>query len=205
MSSAATFWTGVLLVAVGAYGGYTFWKISKMQQDRSTEPAVVAQDDTKVGEFTLTTQTGAKFDSKSLQGKVWVGSLFFSLCPSECKLQNTAIAQLQKQLAGEDLTWVSITCAPEMDTPAVLTEYAKRFDADPRTWKFLTGSMDTIRRVATKYFKVPFGPQTHSSRLVLIDREGTVVGRYDVFSQSAVERFKEEVKKLTSGETPAKG
>ncbi len=220
MNAAAAFWAGVLLLAIGVYGGYTFYKVASRESNDSQWIAAAETDDApklhidesppkrsddetddseiqgNPGDFTLTTQTGALFQSKSLKDKVWVGSIFFSLCPRECKLQNQAIAQLRKQLADADLTWVSITCDPQMDTPAVLAEYAKRFDADPRTWKFLTGKEQRIRRVAVDYFKVPFGRQTHSKHLVLIGRDGEVAGRYDVFNAEQVARFKKKVGEL---------
>jgi protein SCO1/2 len=225
MSSAVRFWLCVLLLAVGAYGGYTFWKISKLKSanrgvelvsrseplDESLQPKshegsadrgeeIVTRSDSpgEIENLSLTMQTGELFQFMSLKGKVWVGSLFYTLCPSECKLQNEYIAQLRKQLADADLTWISITCDPEMDTPSVLKEYAKRFDADPRTWKFLTGSEGTIRKVAVDYFKVPFARQSHSARLILIDRDGKVVDRYSVFDARDVARIKEKVRELVS-------
>ena len=215
MNAAATFWTGVLLLAIGLYGGYTFYKVANRASanpgwsaaaepdDSSSVVAETGDDAPEEGEadpsdFALTTQSGALFQSKSLKGKVWVGSVFFSLCPRECKLQNQAIAQLRKQLKDHDLTWVSLTCDPQMDTPKVLAEYAKRFDADSRDWKFLTGKEERIRPVAVDFFKVPYGRQVHSKHLVLVGRDGKVVGRYDVFDAKKVASFKKKVAELMS-------
>jgi protein SCO1/2 len=219
MSSASTFWMGVLLLAVGSYGGYTFWKISKENTSRSTAAVATEQgigqavaDDSypaknnpkpeELNELALTMQTGELFQFQSLKGKVWVGSVFYSLCTHKCKLQNQAIAALRKQLTDLDLTWISLTCDPVMDTPAVLNEYSKWFDADPRTWKFLTGNENTLRKVAMDHLKIPFERQEHSERLVLVDREGNVAGVYPVFDPRAIARFKQKVQELTA-EPPA--
>jgi len=39
---------------------------------------------------------------------------------------------------------LSITVDPEYDTPAVLADYAKRWAADGRGWRFLTGDISKI-------------------------------------------------------------
>ena len=71
---------------------------------------------------------------------------------------------------------------PEHDTPAVLSDYAKRFGALPDRWWFLTGPKATIYGLIRDRFKLslvegmPADPATdteaivHSDRLALLDR-----------------------------------
>ena len=57
---------------------------------------------------------------------------------------------MQKRFAGvlgRDAQLLSITFDPERDTPEVLAAYARQWSADPRGWRFLTGSVDEVRRV----------------------------------------------------------
>ena len=46
--------------------------------------------------------------------------------------------KLQDRLPKE-VRLVSFSVDPYNDTPEVLTEYAKRYNADPERWLFLTG------------------------------------------------------------------
>ena len=210
MSSAATFWIGVLLLVAGTYGGYTAY--NKFSSDRTPvvdshgvgEPVPDGSMDPgfEVDEIPLTTQTGAPFQLKSLRGKIWVGSMFFSLCEAQCKALNQSISQIQRSLRDEDITWVSITCDPIMDTPAVLKHYSERFEADPRTWKFLTGSEDAVRRVAFNRLKVPFERQKHSEKMALFGRDGKIVGWYNALSGHDVANFKKKVRQLAAEPIP---
>ena len=51
---------------------------------------------------------------------------------------------LQPRLEGSDVLLVSLSVDPAHDTPEVLAEYARRFEAEPGRWWFLTGSRDLI-------------------------------------------------------------
>jgi cytochrome oxidase Cu insertion factor (SCO1/SenC/PrrC family) len=105
--------------------------------------------------FTLTDQQGKSFDSKSLAGKVWMGAIFFANCPGPCFRENQAIADILRKIDDPDFMVVSLTCDPDNDTPDVLRRYADRFEADPARWKFLTGDMAVIKRVAGIHLKMP--------------------------------------------------
>jgi protein SCO1/2 len=80
---------------------------------------------------------------------------------------------------------VSLTSDPESDTPEVLREYAQRYAASER-WLFLTGPKPAVYALANEGFKLGLAedpkarePITHSTKLALIDRQGTVRGFYD--------------------------
>lgn len=136
--------------------------------------------------FTLTERSGRQMASSELKGKVSVASFFFTSCPGPCEKLNNSLAAVQHATTGDDrLRLVSITGDPDTDIPAVLTKYAERFHADPR-WLFLTGAKADIHRLARDGFKLPIaadptapGLITHSTRIVLIDREGIVRGFYE--------------------------
>ena len=128
--------------------------------------------DVQVQPFELIDTQGKPYDFSQLDNQVWVASFFFSTCPAKCRMQNEKVALLQEQFADQGVKFVSITCDPDTDTPEVLSQYAKIFGAKPETWAFLTGKMETIKKLATKNFKVAFAKQSHSDRLIVIDSQG---------------------------------
>ena len=136
--------------------------------------------------FVLTERSGAAFDSASLRGKVWLGSVFFANCPGPCFRENQAIAEILGLISEPDFIAVSLTCDPENDTPDVLRRYADRFEADPTRWKFLTGSMEIIKAVANTTLLLPAEVGIHSERGVVFDREGRLRGSYHLLQPDRV-------------------
>lgn len=157
---------------------------------RKAEPLPVYNT---VGMFQMTTQAGERFDSGSLQGKVWLASFFFTSCNGPCPRLNRAILDVQEaSYTYPDLRIVSITIDPERDTPEVLSSYAKRYKADPTRWTFLTGPMATVNHLAGNVFQTGKidAALTHSTRVMLIDRQGRVRGFFETGEQSAIETLK---------------
>ncbi len=146
--------------------------------------------------FTLTAQDGEPFDSASLAGKVWVGSIFFANCPGPCFRENQAIRDLLAEFEDDDVVAVSITCDPENDTPAVLEHYAARFEADPRRWIFLTGEMPEIKRIANDILFLPAEVGVHAERGVVFDRQGRLRGSFHLLDPDRIRRMKAMIRDL---------
>jgi cytochrome oxidase Cu insertion factor (SCO1/SenC/PrrC family) len=136
--------------------------------------------------FTLTERSGKPFDSASLRGKVWLASVFFANCPGPCFRENQALADILRNIPDPDFMVVSVTCDPENDTPESLRRYADRFQADPDRWKFLTGDMETIKKIANGTFLLPAEVGVHSERGVVFDREGRLRGSYHLLQPDRV-------------------
>ena len=119
-------------------------------------------------DFTLTERSGELFHSQEMRGKVWVVSFFFSSCPYSCKTQNEKVKSLVSELGSDNVTFVSITCDPETDTPVVLRKYAYDFGAHPEHWLFLTGDYLHIRRIGAEIFQVPVVKEFHSESLLVV-------------------------------------
>lgn len=174
------FFTAVLLLVLG---GLMIWSTLRSRAER--EPAD-AHDITpqptalnrEVPPFQLTDSADETFDTAELAGDVWVASFFFTTCPSTCRLLNQQVALLQKDWADKGVKFVSITCDPETDTPEAMRAYAKAFDAKPESWKFLTGDLEDIQSIANDKFHVGFAKQTHSDRILVVDRDGVMRGTY---------------------------
>ena len=70
-------------------------------------------------------------------------NFIFTSCGSICPLMSQVFAQFQRNLGPESdqVHLMSISTDPEQDTPARLTEYARKFRAGPE-WQHYTGTLD---------------------------------------------------------------
>jgi cytochrome oxidase Cu insertion factor (SCO1/SenC/PrrC family) len=152
--------------------------------------------------FTLTDQRGESFDSASLKGKVWLGSVFFSNCPGPCFRENQAVADILREIDDREFVAVSLTCDPDTDTPDVLRRYADRFEATPDRWHFLTGDMAVIKKVANDTFFLPAEVGVHSERGVVFDRQGRLRGGYHLLQPDRVELLKKLIREVLAEKTP---
>lgn len=163
--------------------------------DHATEgPAV--ELNREIAPFQLMSAQEETFDTSSLEGDVWIASFFFTACPSICKMQNQQIAILQEEFADDGVKFVSITCDPDNDTPAVLRQYAESFQAESGVWTFLTGDMQQLKEITEGSFQVAFETQTHSDRLMVIDKEGKLRGTFRATDSTEFLRAKKMLKEL---------
>jgi cytochrome oxidase Cu insertion factor (SCO1/SenC/PrrC family) len=194
-------WLMFVLLVVGAYGAYSGWRIyQRLETARS--PAIVMTPVTEpllgqtIEPFELTDQSGEPFDSRQLDGQIWVASFFFSSCPGACLKMNYTIARLQEELRETGVRFISVTVDPEQDTPETLEKYARHFAADPQVWTFLTGPEDDLKRLAMEQFKVAFGRGTHSEKLFVVDRDGQVRGGYNCTTDAQMILLKRKIEEL---------
>ena len=136
-------------------------------------------------EFTLTDQDGATLALRDLRGKVVAVTFIYATCSDTCPLLTAKLASLQKPLGpafGPRVRFVAITVDPAVDTPPVLRAYAKRYDANPAAWSFLTGSPAAIEQVVKSYGgfakKTGQGGVDHLFLTSLIDRQGRLRVQY---------------------------
>ncbi len=79
MSTPVKIWVSFLLLAVGAYGGYLFYKSRNTDapiRNYGEQPAQLAGFE--VGDFALTERSGQEFHTSDMKGQVWVVSFFSS-------------------------------------------------------------------------------------------------------------------------------
>ncbi|MDB6155814.1 MAG: hypothetical protein JWL90_4267 [Chthoniobacteraceae bacterium] len=155
-------------------------------------------------DFSLIERTGRPVTSAELRGKVWVADFFYTSCPGPCPMMTSRLSEIHKATRDEkDVFLVSISTDPLKDTPDVLKQYAAKFGADER-WLFLTGEKDSIYTLANKGFKLSVSdeggterePVTHSTKLVLVDRNGTVRGFYDSQTEEETKKLIQDIKRL---------
>ena len=152
-----------------------------------------------VPDFTLTDQTGAAFHGAALEKQVWVADFIFTNCPGPCPRMSSQMHQVQAALADQDgVRFVSFTVDPARDTPPVLAEYARHFEATPGKWLFLTGAAPDLNRMSRGVFMLGDvdGSLQHSTRFALIDRSSRIRGYYLTSEPDAIPRLVADAKRL---------
>lgn len=134
--------------------------------------------------FSLTDQDGRPLTSDNLKGQVWVADFIFTTCQGPCITMSTKMSELQKTLADAKIKLVSFTVDPTHDTPTILKQYGKQYAADNSQWTLATGTQQAMYDLAAgmKIAAQPAQGETpiiHSTKFVLIDRAGHIVGYYN--------------------------
>jgi len=80
----------------------------------------------------------------------------------------------------QNIQTVSYSVNPDYDTPEVLAEYAKRFDADTDQWHFLHAPEKDIQSIISNGFKMGDIEEIvfHSTRFALVDKQFQIRGYY---------------------------
>jgi len=150
--------------------------------------------------FQLTAQTGAPFDSRSLDGRIWVTDFMFTSCAGPCPRMTSQMKQVAKATADNpDVRFVSISIDPKRDTPQVLAGYAEKFRVDTNRWVFLTGPRESIQHLSRNVFMLGDVDDTlqHSTRFVLVDRYGKIRGFYDTSDAESIPRLIGDIRSLS--------
>ena len=161
----------------------------------------------RVADFSLTDQSGTPVSRRSLAGKPWVASFFFTRCPTVCPLITSRMQRLNRLASASDtpLPLVSITVDPGHDGSAVLEAYAKEHHVG---WSMLTGSEGTVQALARSFAVAMEGradPDAlnygilHSGHLILIDGDGTIRGYYRSAEPDAEQRILDDARRLGAG------
>lgn len=141
-----------------------------------------------VPQFTLTDERGQPFSRQDLDGKVWVADFIYTTCQGPCPRMSAQMRQIQNASA---VHLVSFTVDPAHDTPEVLAAYAKRWQADPARWRFLTGSAATLNLLNRDAFHLGDlnAGLEHSTRFVLVDARARIRGYYNTWESDSIKRL----------------
>lgn len=145
----------------------------------------------EVGPFALTDERGQPFTDAALRGNVTLVSFLFTRCDTICPVTTMKMQRLQDKTfdAGAHIKLASFSVDPAYDTPERLTEYARRYQADPARWRFVTGPVEPMRQLVEGPFMnsmaregvTPSGAPaiSHSGYFLLLDRHARIRGAYD--------------------------
>lgn len=168
----------------------------------------------EVPDFTFVNQEYDTITNRYYKNKVYVVEFFFSTCPSICPIMNTNMLKIQEAFKNrDDFGIASFSIDPEYDTPEILNQYAKAYDANHKHWNFLTGEKAEIMKLSNEGFKLyaaesdeAEGGFEHSGLFALIDKDGKIRSRKDEFGnpiiyyngleEEGVQMLIEDIKKL---------
>jgi protein SCO1/2 len=139
-------------------------------------------------DFTLTSQSGDRVHFVDLRGEVVLVSFIFTTCNGSCPATTHRMGQVQQELKTrgllDNVRLISITLDPARDTPDVLRNYMRLYDADPATWTFLTGPPNGVQKVIKAWGMwarpAANGQLDHPSRIFLVDPRGKVREIYNL-------------------------
>lgn len=154
-----------------------------------------------VPQFQLINSEGSPVGRDDLQGKLWIGHLFFSRCPSECPRMFRQLRQLKEEAErkhSKEIGILSVSIDPLNDTPPVLAELRTQYVPTGATWILATGDMTSVKTFATEGLKLaaPEDPSLHSARYVLIDQHGQLRGFYLSTDEGDIGRLSQDIATL---------
>jgi protein SCO1/2 len=156
---------------------------AKIQVVHEAEPLSVGD---ALPERHFTNELGQAVSTTQFKGQAVVITFLFTRCPypTFCPLMAANLASTQRRLAAltnGPTNWqlLAVTIDPEHDSPAVLREYAQRYNYDPAKWSFLTGELGNITAFAEQ-FGLKFerdarsGLPNHNLRTVVVGANGRI-------------------------------
>lgn len=184
---------GVLILAIVGVFGYKYMVKEQI-------PVIKA-----VNDFSLENINGSTYTFSDSKDKVRLVEFMFTNCPDICPATTYNMSKLQEQLKekglfGDKVEFVSITFDPDFDTPEVLQEYAKKFNADQSGWQFLRGDAQAVEKVTKDFgiavMKQPDGSFVHTARMFLVDGDGKMRRAYGMASDMDMEQMLAEMEQL---------
>ena len=159
-------------------------KLLAQATSRPSKPLALGES---VPDFTLTAQDGRRVAFSEFHGKVTALNFVYTRCalPNFCVRSTNNFGDLQKRFKTDlrrNLVLLTVTFDPVHDSPEVMAKYARRWNADPEAWHFLTGPEAAIRHVCDLFGEDYFpdeGLMDHSLHTAIIDRGGHLVANIE--------------------------
>lgn len=199
------------LVLVLLFVGYGLFLINRSGSGGSGVPSTAPLPVLRtISSMDLVDQEGEPVNLQTFRGQPWFANIIFTRCPGPCARMTQKMRQLQEALPAEasEVQLVSLTTDPDFDTPEVLSQYARKFQADIRSWKFLTGTKEEIVRVSTQEWLLvmlekgeaeresPNDIFLHSTLTVLMDGLGRIRGTYEILEEGQLEEALADLQRL---------
>jgi len=181
----------VLIAAVSAIGGVSFWKLNQARNQSPVSSLLVLPDTRVIADFRLTDHHSQPFSLAGLRGK-WSMLFFgFTNCPDVCpgtlfelqKVNEILGQRLEAETDRPQILFISVD--PERDTPAKLEQYLTYFDpgfigitGDQVQLLPLTRQLGIAYRVEEHDPGAPQYDVAHSASILLTDPEGRLYGAF---------------------------
>lgn len=165
----------------------------------------------RVPEFTMLGPDGQARDQSVLDGHVTILTFFFTHCTSVCPAMHGVMFDIEEQLKGTPVRFVSISVDPEHDTPARVSEYAKQWGVDPERWVYLIPDAETLDRIVRRELQFDLSTNAdvlatsdggemqnivHPSHLFLIGPDRQILGAYEYRFEARVNAITDRARRL---------
>lgn len=161
----------------------------------------------KIRPFKLVNQENQIFTEKDIEDKICIVDFFFTTCPGICPKMTDNMSILQKEfLKEEDVLLLSHSVTPDIDSVAVLKQYAIDKNVNFNKWKLLTGTQKEIYELGRKYYFVEEdegivkGDEVflHTENFILIDKNRHIRGIYNGVDPNSIQNLIRDIKVLLS-------
>jgi len=160
------------------------WPVEICSHDPPAPPAAKKVERREVRipvqDFSLLDQNSRPFRFQQFKGRVMAVGFAYTTCPDVCPFVTAAMREVQSELGPTEeksVYFLTITTDPEVDTPKVLSSYARRYGVDHANWAFLTGEQEALAPVwktfGVKVVRKSRGLIDHTPLMAVIDRQGT--------------------------------
>ncbi len=205
-----------VLIAVSAVTIFLFYRALKptptlpIYQPAMIDPLLVDESIQYVkkyhtiADFSLLNQNGQTITHNDYDNHIYVADFFFTTCPSICPIMTDNMVYLQSLLdAFPEVKLLSFSVTPEIDSVAVLKEYAIQRGVNDQRWNLLTGDKKAIYDLARKSYLVvqedgDGGPHDmiHTENFVLVDNQRRIRGYYDGTVREDMEKILSDIRIL---------
>jgi len=158
-----------------------------MAQTSVASPApttALASDSVYQVNATLTDQNGRAFKLRKHLGKAVLASMFYTSCKFVCPMLIDTMALTRQGLTPEERAQIDmllISFDPQRDDVKKLKSVALSREVDSSPWTLARTDVSSSRKIAAtlgiQYRLLSDGEFNHTTVLVLLDRDGRVVGR----------------------------
>lgn len=138
---------------------------------------------------TLTDENGAAVSLAAWKGAAVAVTFIYTRCPlpQYCPLMDRRFREVQSAVKGDSalrgrVHLVSASFDPDHDTPDVLRAHARKLDADPSMWHFVTAPREDIDAFAAAFgvsvMREADSTITHNLRTAVLGPDGRMVSVY---------------------------
>ena len=184
---------GVIVVVIVMALGASF-VIDRAEKSRAAIDVIKP-----VPPFEFTGHRGEPFSLENMKGTISIVDFIFTTCPDICPAMSAKMKSLYELYGdSEKVQFVSFSVDPDNDTIPKLKEYADKLGVYNDRWTFVRGPIEEIAELSEKGFYLPARdlPMGHSSRFVLVDRDGMIRGYYESLETAKINLLKEHIVEL---------
>ena len=153
-----------------------------------------------------TNQNGQNLEMKDLKGKVLVMVMIYTSCKAACPRLVADMRNIESRLSEKikpDVKFLLVSIDPEVDTSALLKEFAIANKMDGGQWEFLRSTEENTREfaavLAVNYKKIAPLDFSHSNIISVFNAEGELTFQQEglgVNSEATIKKITEEATKI---------